>query len=207
MSMKEISLPGRNTFSLMFDWEGSFIRHIASEEAFIIACHRLGELLRSSGWQERMRRRGGAFFAFIRYWVSYVQSTAANFQSVEWRYFPGYSKILHAFLAEMKLRQVEEYPAAMCQAAAALLSNQKLLSPFVVILFKKTNALKQTAVAKTMELISMFFASISLSDNCLPAAFDVKYFLKGVKTILDGESSFAISKALLLLYDHFLIFP
>jgi hypothetical protein len=62
----------------------------------------------------------------------------------------------------------------------------------VVILFKKTNAFNQTDVAKTVELIHLFFGSISSHCECLPAAFDVKYFLKGLKVILEGDSSYAI---------------
>jgi hypothetical protein len=150
MSMKEISLPGRNSFSLRFDWEGSFIRPIATEEGFVSSERRLCELLRGSGWEERMRRRGGAFFAFVRCWVGYVESTAANLQSLDWRYFPGYSRILHAFLAELHLRPIEQTSEGMRQAASALLANGNLLSPFVVVLMKKTNAMNQIAVAKTM---------------------------------------------------------
>jgi hypothetical protein len=53
-----------------------------------------------------MRRRGGVFFAFIRYWVGYVENTTVSYQHLDWRYFSGYSKILHAFLAELKLRPI-----------------------------------------------------------------------------------------------------
>lgn len=85
----------------MFDWEGSFITPISKEEAFLVAEKRLGELLKASTWQERMRRRGGAFFAFVRYWVEYIESITANIVHVNWKYFPGYSKILQAFLSEL----------------------------------------------------------------------------------------------------------
>ena len=161
MSMKEISMPSKTSFSLRFDWDGSFIRPIAKEEAFISAERRLEELLEYSGWAERMRRRGGAFFTFVRCWVAYIESTALNFQSLEWRYFPGYSLILHAFLSELYLRPIESASEGLQQAASALLANEKLLSPFVVILLKKTNALNQTAVAKTMEFVHHMLGSIS----------------------------------------------
>jgi hypothetical protein len=46
-----------------------------------------------------MRKRRGAFFAFVRCWVGYVESTTAHFQYMDWRYIPGYSRIVHAFLA------------------------------------------------------------------------------------------------------------
>jgi len=45
-----------------------------------------------------MRKRGGAFFAFVRYWVNYVEAITINSKHVSWRYFPGYNKILLSFL-------------------------------------------------------------------------------------------------------------
>jgi len=46
-----------------------------------------------------MRKRGGAFFAFVRYWVSYVESITVRNQNIGWKYFPGYNKILQGFMA------------------------------------------------------------------------------------------------------------
>ena len=107
-----------------------------------------------------MRKRGGAFFAFIRFWVSYVENIAVNSKHVMWRYFPGYNKILQSFLVEMKSRSVPEYSESMRKAAASLLSNEKLLNPFILILFKKTNSNDQVAVIKAFDLIHLFFTSI-----------------------------------------------
>lgn len=70
-----------------------------------------------------MKKRGGAFFAFVRYWVNYVEAIAVNSKHILWRYFPGYHKILHSFLAEMKDRKIEDYSEAMKKAASSLLSN------------------------------------------------------------------------------------
>jgi hypothetical protein len=109
-----------------------------------------------------MRNRGGAFFSFIRYWVDYVQSISApNFKHVNWRYFPGYNKILHSLLAELKLRNVEAYTESMCKAVASLVVNEKLLSPIIVILYNKTNSNNQISVAKAIDLISLLFKRIS----------------------------------------------
>lgn len=101
---------------------------------------------------------------------------------------------MHAFLAELHLKPIESASEGLKQAASALLANEKLLSPFVVILLRKTNAMNQTSVAKVMELIHHLFVSISNRCENLPAAFDVKYFLKGMKVVLEGESSYSIGK-------------
>ena len=44
-----------------------------------------------------------------RYWVSYVETITVSSRTVSWKYFPGYNKILHAFLAEMKSRTLANY--------------------------------------------------------------------------------------------------
>jgi hypothetical protein len=48
----------------------------------------------------------------------------------------------------------------MRKAAASLLSNEKLLNPFIVILFKKSDPKDQMAVIKAFDLIHLFFGSI-----------------------------------------------
>jgi hypothetical protein len=86
-----------------------------------------------------MKKRGGAFFAFVKYWGNYVETIAINSKHINWRYFPGYNKILLSFMAEMKNKSIADYSDIMKNAAASLLSNEKLLNPFVLIIFRKTN--------------------------------------------------------------------
>lgn len=183
---------GKSAFSLMFDWENHFYRVIEREEKYVKTEGKLAEMFRYNGWEERMRKRGGAFFAFIRFWVSYVETITVNSKHVMWRYFPGYSKILQSFLVEMKSRSAAEYSESMRKAAASLLSNEKLLNPFILILFKKTNSNDQVAVIKAFDLIHLFFTSIENRGRSLPTTFDLKFLLKGMKNILEGEAVFSI---------------
>lgn len=107
----------------MFDWENSFYKVLGAEEDYSKTEAKLTELMRTNEWEERMEKRGGAFFAFVRYWVSFIESIAVNSKHISWRYFPGYQKILLSFFAEMKLRPLSHYSEAMKRAAASLLSN------------------------------------------------------------------------------------
>jgi hypothetical protein len=34
----------------------------------------------------------------MQYWCDYVESIAVNSKNLKWKHFPGYNKILHAFL-------------------------------------------------------------------------------------------------------------
>ena len=95
--------------------------------------------MRTNDWEERMQKRGGAFFAFVRYWVAYVETITINSKHIMWRYFPGYQKILLSYFAEMKLRPLNHYTEPMKKASGSLLANEKLLNPFMLIIFRKTN--------------------------------------------------------------------
>ena len=70
-----------------------------------------------------MKKRRGAFFSFVRYWVNYVELIAVNPKHVNWKYFPGYNKIVHSFLVEMKFNKISHYSDAMKMAASSLLAN------------------------------------------------------------------------------------
>ena len=131
-----------------------------------------------------MKKRGGAFFAFVKYWANYVESIAINSKHISWRYFPGYTKILLSFMAEMKIRPISNYTEVMKKAAASMLTNDKLLNPFVLILFRKTNENDQPTVIKTFDLISLFFTSIKNRGRNLPSTFDLKLLSKAIKSIL-----------------------
>lgn len=69
----EIESPEREVASrLMFDWENRFYKVLEGEEDHSKAEAKLMELMRTNDWEERMQKRGGAFFAFVRYWVTYI---------------------------------------------------------------------------------------------------------------------------------------
>lgn len=133
----------------MFDWENQFYKLIEKEEGFQVNINALDIILGENKWEQRMAKRGGAFFAFVRYWVTYVENVAVNSKHVNWKYFPGYNKILHSFLVEMKNKSLASYSPAFKKAAACMLSNEKLLNPFVLILFKKTNINDQVSILKS----------------------------------------------------------
>ena len=70
-----------------------------------------------------MNRRGTAFFFFVRFWVLYVEGIAVKSRDIQWRYFPGYNRIVRSLLIEMKKRNIVEYPDAMKLAMTTLLTN------------------------------------------------------------------------------------
>lgn len=86
-----------------------------------------------------MGKRGSAFFYFLSYWVNYVEDIAVKSKDIQWKYFPGYNRLMKSFLVQMKKKSILEYPDAMKLTCNKLLSNEKMLNPFVTILLSKAN--------------------------------------------------------------------
>jgi hypothetical protein len=51
-------------------------------------------------------------------------------------------------------------------------------------------------------MIDGFLNSIKKNLRYIPGTFDYKYFMEGMKTVLNSELSFSISQVLLLIYNH-----
>ena len=56
----------------MFDWDNGFHKVLRPTPIYQKASAELQQFLHFSGWEERMAKRGGAFFAFIRYLCRYA---------------------------------------------------------------------------------------------------------------------------------------
>lgn len=59
---------------------------------------------------------------------------------------------------------------------------------------------------KAIEFINDLFTSLSEMKRKIPATFNYIQFYKGLKIILESDFSFAISKTMILIYNHFNIF-
>jgi hypothetical protein len=80
-------------------------------------------VLAQDAWKERFVKRGLAFFYFIKYWAIYIEITLPATKDIQWRYFPGYNRLLRGFFVEMKIRPILEYPDALMEAGLKLLLN------------------------------------------------------------------------------------
>ncbi len=88
----------KNTYELLFDWENNFYKFIETEDKYKQNIHELEQILEENEWEKRINKRKGAFFSFVQYWCDYVEFIAVNSKNLKWKHFPGYNRILHAFL-------------------------------------------------------------------------------------------------------------
>ena len=202
--IKERERSYANIFTEMFDWEEHFYRCLP-EQSDDEEGPALGEVLAEDAWKERFSKRGLAFFSFVKHWVSYVEHSTDS-RDIEWRYFPGFNRILKGFLVEMKLRPLLEYPDALRDAAQKLLTNPRFLSPYIKVLFNKVSVYDSLAVIKTIDYLNTAFCTLEESGRAIPINFNYRFLFKGIKVILEAESSMGITSLLTLIYNHFDLF-
>lgn len=115
--------------------------------------------------------------------------------------------MVKAILSEMKTREVLHYPDALVQTTVVLLSNDQLLSVFVMIILKKTNAYDSYTVATTIEILNRWFQAIKEKNRLLPSYFDFRFFFEAIDILLHLDHAISTSKCLWLLYNSFTLFP
>ena len=95
-----------NAFAILFDWGSGFHKCLENEEKNQDLDYSMSELLKKKEWKERISKRSTAFFYFVKYWVEYISSIAIKTKDIQWKYFPGYHKLIKCFLAELKKRSI-----------------------------------------------------------------------------------------------------
>lgn len=103
----------------------------------------------------------------------------------------------------MKLTKVTKMTDRFKRCFLKLLSNEKLLNVFMVMLFKKTNVFEVNSTMATLTLLDDCFKRLKKMQRAIPTTFDYKFLLQGIKAVLDSEYEYNISKALIILYNHF----
>jgi len=112
-----------NIFTALFDWSNNFHRCIEHIDKYQIDNSDIEEILNREDWKFRMSKRGITFFQFLKCWVDYVETVVPKPKDIQWKYFPGYNKLLRCFLCEMKKRPILEYPDILKHSLFKLLSN------------------------------------------------------------------------------------
>lgn len=105
-------------------------------------------------WQERIKRRGTAFFLIIKAWVEYVERSIYVVADVDWNDIPGYKPIVNAIIAELESRDILHHSDSLRQATVSFISNVRLLNQFVRIVFSKTSAFDALAVTRTLDIVT-----------------------------------------------------
>lgn len=137
----------------------------------------LQTILLSDKWKNRLGKRGGAFYTFLENLVKEIEYVSVVSKYIKWHHMPGYNRLLHAFLVEMKKNKIKNYTERFKRCCTKLLSNEKLLNIFVAILLNKTNINEPETVQITFEMIDGFLTSIRKNLRTISGTFDYKYFL------------------------------
>jgi hypothetical protein len=125
---------------------------------------------------------------------------------LEWDYLPGYSRLLFAFLAELKQMPVIQMSERFKRCLLKMLANEKLLNAIVVMLVRKANVYDVRSTYIVLSILDDIFRRLRKMERAIPTTFDYKFLLSGIKIVLESEYEFNISKLLIILYNHFSYF-
>jgi len=120
-----------------FNWREYFYDQIPESDQKKKNVKILSNVMVMKKWEDKLAKRGSAFFQIISKWAEYARTTVVK--NFNWRDIPGYGSILKAVFSEMKERSLDEYPDSLVNATSKLLANENILSVLIEIIFKKTN--------------------------------------------------------------------
>lgn len=107
----------------------------------------------------------------------------------------------------MKELEISEYPDSLIEATFAFLNNPELLSVFITIIFKKTNAYDTNTLCATIDLVTKWILFIEKIGEHIPSDFDYAFYFKGIYMALDMEHSVSTPKVLFCLYQTMHLYP
>jgi len=194
-------------FASMFDWEKNFYGHIKNTEGGQNNYETLRKILEDKELQEKISKKGVAFYLFLTEWANQVERTIVTKEQVPWPDIPGYTTLIKSFLLDLKTKDVRRYPEAMVQASCSLLRNDKLLNTFVPIIYQKTRIYDSSNVFGVFELINKWFETFTENNKSIPSTFDYSFFFKGLLIVLDGDHALNIAIVLLVIYNNFNLIP
>ena len=195
------------TMPALFNWDREFYNVIP--EVFFIykqssekqqALAFLKTTLDLKEWKARIKKRGLAFFSFVRNWASYVYRVTSK-DTTPWQDIPGYATLVKGILYELKLRNIVNYPDALKGACCTLLANENMLTVFVDILFKRTAVYDYKMVNASLDFVIMLFTSLHGNYNKpMPSNFDYQFFFKGIDILLEMDDLLSCEKCLSMIY-------
>lgn len=197
---------GDATIDHFFNWNEYFYNMIADMSECKENRMILDKLLQNKRWEEKIGKRGVAFFLIISKWAQYVQTTVVNNKFL-WKNIPGFPTILRVVMTQLKEIHVGEVKDSLIEATSSLLANNRWMVVFIDILFKRTNVHYPSDVKKALDICDRWFQVIGSDGKRFPANFDFAFFFKAIDILLDYEHSITTPKVIWLIYRIFHIFP
>jgi len=191
----------------LFDWERDFYVYLKNTEEGEKNYNVLTEILNDPQWQQRMQKRGIAFYFFLTEWAKLVNNTVVIKEHVPWQDLPGYTILVKALLVSLKQREVKAYPEALVNASIAFLKNEKLLNTYIAIVYNKTKLYDSNSVFQVFEIINKWLTALRENNKTISPTFDYSFFFKGIAMILEEDHAINITKVLWMLYNNFNILP
>ena len=192
-SLEENDKENENAVNEFFDWNEYLYSKIPDNTDKKKNLEILANILTMHHWENKIEKRGVAFFLIIAKWADYVKTTIVTGKNIEWKSIPGYLTMVRAVFSEMKALPVNEYPESLVEATTSLLVNGKLLYVMVEIIFKKTNIFNPNDVKRTLEITERWFRVFE-DERKFPANLDFNFFFRAIEMLIDHEHAISTPK-------------
>lgn len=193
-SLDEVEKEDDTAINEFFDWNEYLYSKISDGQDKKKNLDILANILTMHNWENKIEKRGVAFFLIISKWADYIKTTIVTNKNIEWKSIPGYTTIVKAVFSEMKSIAVSDYPESLIDATTALLVNGKLLYVMVEIIFKKTNIFYPNDVKRSLDITSRWFNVFQTEDKKFPANFDFNFFFKAIEMLIDHDHAISTPK-------------
>jgi hypothetical protein len=133
-----------NPIISLIDWENLFYKklsiHYAGHDLEDIneKLQETDKILEKPDWQDRLSKRGLAFFSMIIRLEEYVQNKIVVSRNIKWCNIPGFDIIIKAVKHELGNREVSKYPSQLLDLMAIFINDSDVINSFFSIIIKKT---------------------------------------------------------------------
>lgn len=94
----------------------------------------------------------------------------------------------------MNSNKIADFSSQFKKCSMKLISNEKLLNTFMMLLFPKTCLYETYCVMKCLDLVSCYFEVIVKKGKRLPSDFHFNYFYSGIRCIFESNHSYLLIK-------------
>ena len=98
-----------NFYDHLFNWEKNFLLPLNTQDRYHAFMKTLQTSLMQQRWKLRLAKRQVAFYKFLQNLIEEIQYVGINSKHINWHCLPGYNKLLHVFLTEMRTKQIKNY--------------------------------------------------------------------------------------------------
>ena len=192
----------------VYDWEKNFHKFLKTSPKGVKHLQEFQIKLDGMEWKQGITKKDPLFFSLLGEWCRSVYFQKVYKYHIPWNEIPGYPVLVNALMFELKNKSVVHYHRNLKEATKFMLLNEKLLSIFVMTVYKNTRVFDSVATFNTFELIDTWLEFLQIQKKPISTIFDYSFFFKGIKMAIEEQDhALCIAKCVNMIYNNYQLFP